>query len=191
MSPGDELDPETLRAACGGQELVVLEETTSTNDVVFELAAGGAIRAIAFAERQSAGRGQQGKRWESAAGKGLWFSLLLEKTITPDESWRVTRWAAETVAAVLNEQFSLGATVKPPNDVYAGAQKIAGVLLELRARPTLPHAAVLGIGINVNHSAADFPPELLGRAGSVAMLTGRMVDRNALAVSLLRALDRS
>lgn len=188
MSPSETLDVEALRAALPKREIVVLEETTSTNDVVFELATRGAERVIVFAEHQTAGRGQQGRRWESAAGNGLCFSLLLKEAIAPNESWRVTRWAAETVATVLNDQFSLGATVKPPNDVYADARKIAGVLLELRALPQAPHAAILGIGVNVNQSVADFPPELLGHAGSIAMLTRQTIDRNAFAIMLLRAL---
>ena len=191
MSPDDQLNAGALRAVFGDQEIVFLEETTSTNDVVFEMAANGTGRGVVFAERQTAGRGQHGNRWESAAGKGLWFSLLLEGEVVPNESWRVTLWAAETVAAILNEQFSLGAAVKPPNDIYVGDRKVAGVLLELRAIPNAAHAAVLGIGINVNHAEDDFPPELRERAGSVAMLTGRLVDRNQLAIALLRALNRN
>lgn len=169
-------------------EIVHLQETTSTNDVVYEMALRGAKRAVVFAEHQTAGRGQHGKRWESAAGKGLWFSLLLSEEIAPNESWRVTTWAAETIAQCLNEQLSLGAKVKPPNDVYVGERKVAGVLLELRAVPRARHAAILGVGLNVNHSLGDFPPELRAGAASLAMLAGREVDRDAIAAALLSRL---
>jgi BirA family biotin operon repressor/biotin-[acetyl-CoA-carboxylase] ligase len=191
MSPAERLDAKALRAAFDNGEVVVLDETTSTNDVAFELATKGRGTAAVFAERQTAGRGQHGKRWESAAGRGLWFSLLLQGETTPNESRRVTTWAAETVAATLNEQFSLGATIKPPNDVYVESRKVAGVLLELRALPRRGHAAILGIGINVNHAADDFPPALRGCAASVAMLSGKQVDRQALAIALLRRLRRA
>ena len=187
----DQLDASRLRSAFPDHDIIVLEETTSTNDIVHEIASLGGGSTIVFAERQTAGRGQHGRRWESVAGKGLWFSILLEEKIDPNESANVTRWAADTIAATLNEQFSLGATVKPPNDVYACGKKVAGVLLELRAVPRASHLAVLGLGVNVNHSLTDFPPELRDSAGSIAMLAGAPVDRTALAITLIRQLDRS
>ena len=81
--------------------------------------------------------------------------------------------------------------VKPPNDVYIAGKKVAGVLIEMRAQKHAPHLAVIGIGINVNHGVADFSNELRERAVSLSILLGRAIDRSALAVALLRELDRS
>ena len=61
-----------------GKEIIVLDETTSTNDVVLQMANEGAREGlVVFAERQTAGRGQRGNVWESSPGKGLLFSILL------------------------------------------------------------------------------------------------------------------
>src|SRR3954466_13409510 len=154
------LDAEQLRGALGdcviGREILVLDQTTSTNDFVFGLATPGTPEGIVvFAERQTAGRGQRGNRWDSAAGKGLWFSILLRPKIAPHESPRLTSWAAQTIARTLAHNLSLGATVKPPNDIYIAERKVAGVLLEMRAT-TGEHVAILGIGVNVNHAPEDF-----------------------------------
>jgi BirA family biotin operon repressor/biotin-[acetyl-CoA-carboxylase] ligase len=197
MSPADgRLDAEQLRRALGdctiGHDVLVLEETTSTNDFVFSIANPETPAGIVvFAERQTAGRGQHGKRWESAVGQGLWFSVLLRPQLPLEETPRLTSWAAEVVAATLQAELSLGATVKPPNDVYVGERKVAGVLLEMRAVRDGPHVGILGIGINVNHGAADFPDELRARAASLAMLCGHEVDRQQLAAAVLRRLDHS
>ena len=188
------LQAERLRAALGkqliGNRILVLEEATSTNDVVWQMSQENAEGLVVFAERQTAGRGQRGNRWESATGKGLWFSILLRPQIAPQDRPRLTNWAAESVAQILRDQYSLGATVKPPNDIYVGAHKVAGVLLEMRAVPG-PHLGILGIGINVNQSLEDFPRELQAKAASIAMLTGAPIDRHALAVALLARLDRT
>ncbi len=188
------LQAERLRAALGnqliGNRIVVLEETTSTNDVVWQMSAESAEGLVVFAERQTAGRGQRGNRWESAAGKGLWFSILMRSQVTPEESPRLTKWAAESVAQTLCDQHSLGAEVKPPNDIYVDDKKVAGVLLEMRAIPN-SHLGILGIGINVNQSAEDFPAELRASAASIGMLTGREIDRHILAVALLSQLDQT
>ncbi len=192
----DRLDAPRLRADLGeviiGREIVVLEETTSTNDVILQIVTRGTNEGLViFAEHQTAGRGQRGNRWESAAHKGLWFSALLRPKIDIGESGLLTTWAAQTVAQTIGNEFSLAATIKAPNDVYVDRHKIAGVLVEMRAQKNAPHFAIAGIGINVNHTLDDFPADLRNIAGSLAMLLGRRLDRHALAVTLLRNLDRT
>jgi BirA family transcriptional regulator, biotin operon repressor / biotin---[acetyl-CoA-carboxylase] ligase len=175
-----------------GRRIVVLPSVTSTNDTVLEMANDGAEEGlVVFAEEQTAGRGQRGQRWESAEGKGLWFSLLLFPGLAPAESPRLTDWAAHSVANCINEQFGLSATVKPPNDVYIAARKIAGVLVEMRARHGRSHLVIAGIGLNVNQEEADFPSTLRGKAGSLATAAGRAVDRQNFAGALLRHLDQA
>ena len=197
MSPAEpRLAAERLRGSLGscriGCELRVLDETTSTNDFVFKVTDAQTPEGFTvFAEQQTAGRGQHGKRWESAAGKGLWFSILLRPNLAPEQAPRLTAWAAQSVAETLRNELSLGATVKPPNDVYLGERKVAGVLLEMRAVPNAAHVGILGIGINVNHRAEDFPDELRERAASLAMVLGRAVDRTALALAVLGHLNRT
>src|SRR5438045_1784968 len=89
-----------------GREIIVLEETQSTNDVITQMAAGDWPEGFCvFAEHQIAGRGQRGKEWESAAGKGLWFSILLRPNIDIKESARLTAWVAETIAQTLQDEF--------------------------------------------------------------------------------------
>src|SRR6188508_394106 len=92
---GDRLIAAELRARLAGfrigNEIVVLDETGSTNDLGWEAAQRGVPEGfVAFAERQTAGRGQYGRRWESAPHQGLWLSVLLRPRITLDESPRLT-----------------------------------------------------------------------------------------------------
>ena len=168
-----------------GREIVVLEKTTSTNDSVLAMAERPE-GVVVFAEHQTAGRGQRSNFWESAAHKGLWFSILLRPKIDMKDLARLTNWAANVIATTVGK-----ATVKPPNDVYIAGRKVAGVLVEIRAQKNAPHIAILGIGVNVNQTAEDFSDELRERAASLAMLRGQSQDRHLLAVALLRNLDRT
>jgi BirA family biotin operon repressor/biotin-[acetyl-CoA-carboxylase] ligase len=173
-----------------GRQIVVLEQTGSTNDAVLELATSPSTEGVVlFAEHQTAGRGQRGNRWESAAGKGLWFSILLRPQIQINESWRLTVWAIEAISDVIRAEFALDSTIKMPNDVQLHGRKVAGVLVEMRAQQKAAHVAVVGIGVNANQS--DFPNELRDRATSLAMTLGRRVNRQEFAVALLRHLDRT
>ena len=195
MSPAEPLDAariaDALRGERFGHRVVVLDETGSTNDIVFAMSAEHEEGLVVFAERQTAGRGQHGRRWESAAGKGLWFSVLLRPNLKPNELPRLTSWAAQTIADNLHADLALAAKVKPPNDVYVAERKVAGILLEMRAVPNAAHVGILGIGLNVNQAAEEFPEELRGTAASLAMLAGESVDRHAIAITLLRALART
>jgi BirA family biotin operon repressor/biotin-[acetyl-CoA-carboxylase] ligase len=187
----EELQAHSARATIGRQ-IIVLQQTSSTNDAILQVATTNSNKGLVlFAEHQIAGRGQRGNRWESAAGKGLCFSILLRPGIQIDESGRLTIWAIEAVSDVIRTEFALEPAIKLPNDVRLSGRKVAGVLVEMRAQEKAPHLAVVGIGINVNQSLEDFPPELQSRATSLAMALYRPVDRRQLAVALLRYLDRT
>jgi BirA family transcriptional regulator, biotin operon repressor / biotin---[acetyl-CoA-carboxylase] ligase len=175
-----------------GREIIVLEQTGSTNDAILQIAnANSKEGLVVFAEHQTAGRGQRGNRWESAAGKGLWFSILLQPKIDLASSPQLTAWAAEAVSGAIQNEFSLKPTIKPPNDVQIDGRKIAGVLVEMRAQEKAAHLAIAGIGVNVNQSREDFPKELQSRAISLAMALGKQIDRQSFAVALLGKLDRT
>jgi BirA family biotin operon repressor/biotin-[acetyl-CoA-carboxylase] ligase len=175
-----------------GREIIVLEQTGSTNDAILQIAnANSKEGLVVFAEHQTAGRGQRGNRWESAAGKGLWFSILLRPKIDLASSPQLTAWAAEAVSGAIQNEFFLTPTIKLPNDVQIDGRKIAGVLVEMRAQEKAAHLAIAGIGVNVNQSREDFPKELQSRAISLAMALGKQIDRQSFAVALLRKLDRT
>ena len=181
-----------LGEALIGREIIVLEQTGSTNDAILRSATPNQKEGLVlFAEHQTAGRGQRGNRWESSAGKGLWFSILLRPKIEINNSPWLTAWAAEAVSDAIRHEFSLQTTIKLPNDIQIAGCKVAGVLVEMRAQEKAPHLAIAGIGINVNQSIEDFSAALQGRAISLAMVLGRQVDRQRFATVLLRRLDRS
>jgi BirA family biotin operon repressor/biotin-[acetyl-CoA-carboxylase] ligase len=187
----DELQAHSARATIGRQ-IIVLEQTSSTNDAILQVATANSNQGLVlFAEHQTAGRGQRGNRWESAAGKGLWFSILLRPKIQINDSGQLTIWAIETISDVIRIEFSLEPAIKLPNDVQLSGRKVAGVLVEMRAQEKAPHLAVVGIGINVNQSMEDFPLELQNRAISLGMALHRPVDRRQFAVAVLGYLDRT
>src|SRR5881227_710862 len=182
-----------------GREIIVLQQTSSTNDAILQVISPqeAAVSSpasvteglVVFAEHQTAGRGQRGNRWESAAEKGLWFSILLRPEIHLSNSGRLTIWAIEAIADVIRTEWNLEPAIKLPNDVQLFGRKVGGVLVEMRAQDKAAHIAVVSIGINVNQAREDFPVKLQDEAISMAMAVGRQVDRQNFAVALLRNLD--
>jgi BirA family biotin operon repressor/biotin-[acetyl-CoA-carboxylase] ligase len=190
----DRLIADDLAARLGDcplvRELMVFEETGSTNDLVLQRGRQGAAPGlVVFAERQTAGRGRFGRKWESASHRGLWFSLLVRPELPLAQWSRLTTWAAVAIAAAIERVAGKRTAIKWPNDVFLGEKKIAGILIESGADLAGQPFAVVGIGVNVNHEGADFPPELADRATSLRVAIGRTFDRAQLAAEFLTELD--
>ncbi len=189
VSAPDRLIADDLRARLGPsrflRDILVFAETDSTNERAIDLGAAGALGGVAiFAEKQTAGRGRFGRRWESAAHLGLWFSLLVRPEM-PLAQWpRLTTWTAVTLARAIEECTGLAVEIKWPNDLELAGRKVAGVLIETAADHAGAHFGVIGIGLNVNHSREDFPEGL--NATSLAVASRRTIDRPALAAAILR-----
>ena len=191
LKVSDRLIATELRAALEN-EIVIVDETESTNDLAWEAFDRGVREGfVVFAERQTKGRGQYGRRWESAPYLGLWFSILLRPGVSLQDSPKLTLALAEAVAATIAEETGCTPTIKPPNDIYVAERKVAGLLVEGRTASDGSYVAVAGIGINVNQTIEDFPEELRETAGSLAMATETKISRTKLAVALLRGLPRS
>jgi BirA family transcriptional regulator, biotin operon repressor / biotin---[acetyl-CoA-carboxylase] ligase len=173
-----------------GRDIRVFEQTTSTNDVIEKLARDGVREgAVVFAEAQTKGRGRLGRRWISPGRKGLWFSILLRPELRPQEATQLTVASATALRRAIQQQTGLPAEIKWPNDILAGGKKVAGILTELHAELDRVRYVILGIGVDVNLGAGEFPPELRKLATSLKIESGRTISRAELATVILRELD--
>ena len=168
-----------LSAGTIGSQILVFEETASTNDIVAHLARSQIAEGlVVFAESQTKGRGRHGRTWISPRGKGLWFSVLLRPQFPLP---RITVAASVAVARVVRE-LGLDARIKWPNDVTVNGRKLAGILTEASYGN-----AILGVGLNVNCQTEEIPADI---ATSMLIETGQPQDRVALAANLLSAIGK-
>ena len=173
-----------------GRDIRVFLETTSTNDVIDKLARDGVKEGVVvLAEAQSKGRGRLGRKWLSAAGKGLWLSVLLRPALRPQAATQVTIMAATAVSRAIRRQTGLAPAIKWPNDILLNGRKAVGILTELHGELDRIDYLMVGIGVDVNLAPADFPPELRRMATSLRQELGSPVDRAELAAALVRELD--
>jgi BirA family biotin operon repressor/biotin-[acetyl-CoA-carboxylase] ligase len=186
----DDLVARLGRTRVIGRDIRVFEQTTSTNDVIEKLARDGVKEgAVVFAESQTQGRGRLGRKWMSPARKGLWFSVLLRPDLRPQQATQLTVAAATALARGIRNETGLQPEIKWPNDLLIRGKKIAGILTELNAELDSVKYIVLGIGVDVNLGAFEFPSDLRKIATSLKAELGSPVPRPELAVSILRELD--
>lgn len=180
------------RIGASAGRVAYFSEVSSTNDVALRLAAAGAgDGTTVLAGAQTAGRGRHGRRWFSAAGAGLYFSVVVRRGGPAP----LTLMAGVAVAEGVHAATGLSAELEWPNDVVAPARgahdggarpaKLAGILTEA-ARPA--GAVVVGIGINV--APTPYPPGVAGRASSLAAESDGPIARAAVLVETLAALAR-
>jgi len=195
LSAPDCLHADDLIAQLGktrviGRDIRVFEQTTSTNDVVEKLARDGVKEGVAvFAESQTRGRGRLGRKWVSPARKGLWFSVLLRPHLRPQATTQVTVASATALRRAIACQTGLQPSIKWPNDILLEGKKAAGILTELSAELDQIKYVILGIGVDVNLNASEFPTELREQATSLKVELGKAISRAELAVRILRELD--
>jgi BirA family biotin operon repressor/biotin-[acetyl-CoA-carboxylase] ligase len=196
LSAPDVLHADDLLARLGktkviGRDIRVFVQTTSTNDVIDKLARDGVKEGVVvFAESQTKGRGRLGRRWVSPARKGIWLSVLLRPDLRPQETTQLAVAAATALWRAIHAQTGLRPEIKWPNDLLIHGRKTAGILTELSAELDRVKHIILGIGVDVNLNASEFPVELRRLATSLKVELGEPVSRSELAVALLRELDR-
>ena len=174
-----------------GKTVHFAKETDSTNEWCKRMSKEGAEHGtLAVAEFQSAGKGRLGRRWTAPEGSSVMMSILLRPEFEPQYASMLTLVMGLSVAQAVKE-LDVEVSIKWPNDVVVSRKKICGILTEMSVESESGYIQylIIGIGINVNGQAEDFPAEIRSTATSLAMETGKTHSRAALAAALIRELD--
>lgn len=153
----------------------------STNDAARDwLEHGAPLGAVVIADEQTAGRGRQGRSWQTPPGAALAMSVILRPGAR-----RLPRINMLGGLAVCELAESLGCEdvgIKWPNDVQIGGKKVSGILCEATWAGERLCGAVLGIGLNVRTDFQGTP--LAKTATSLESALGKRLDRSQLAGDL-------
>lgn len=162
-----------------GWRVVAYPVVASTNDEIAALRdAGAAPRVVVVADRQWAGRGRGGRRFESPAG-GLYASLLVSAR-TADLPAPLIAAVAVALAEAIEALVLVEAKVKWPNDIWLGGKKVAGILTEasLSAAPSAPRTSVIvGVGVNVAGVPPDLPADVAAETTALDVVRGGVRGR--------------
>jgi BirA family biotin operon repressor/biotin-[acetyl-CoA-carboxylase] ligase len=104
---------------------------------------------VVTADRQTAGKGRQGRAWESQAGN-VFLSLLVHPK-RPRREWAtLSLLTGVALHQAIPQELQADCVLKWPNDLLLDEQKAAGILLE-----SSDHWLVIGVGVNVQNSPAQ------------------------------------
>jgi BirA family biotin operon repressor/biotin-[acetyl-CoA-carboxylase] ligase len=163
--------------------------TGSTNSDALAAARNGAPHgSVYFADEQIAGRGRGDHGWDSAAGEGLYVSVLLRPRVAAARLPLIPLAAGLAAAAAIGAVSALKVDLRWPNDLLIGPRKTGGILVEAHSEGSSVSYAVVGIGINVHQKS--FATGLSTAATSLDVEAGRTISRQTLLVALLKSLER-
>ncbi|MCX2478521.1 biotin--[acetyl-CoA-carboxylase] ligase [Pedobacter sp. MC2016-15] len=161
-----------------GQNLIKLSAVDSTNNFLKRMVSNSEPLpegTVIMAENQYAGRGQAESSWLAEPGKNLTFSLLLQPGFLPlGSQFRLNMAVSVAIQRALKALVGEGLTIKWPNDIYYGDQKLGGILIENMVSGGRIKACIIGIGLNVNQEV--FEGDLGSRAGSVYQILHEHVN---------------
>jgi BirA family biotin operon repressor/biotin-[acetyl-CoA-carboxylase] ligase len=170
-----------------GKSIIYLPVTTSTNEVAKQAAKDGAVEGtVIIAGQQTAGRGRLERSWVSPEGV-----LALSIVLRPQSSSlnRLIMVSSLAVVHAINDVTSLETQIKWPNDILIRGKKVSGILIENGWKGRTLSYAVIGIGININFSTADYP-EIAETATNLSSELNKPVSIDDVARAVLVALDR-
>lgn len=174
-----------LKTSFVGNNIIYKERIGSTSDYAKKIALTAGEGTVIIAEEQTEGRGRMGRRWISPPGTGIWMSIILKPKLNPAKAYQITQAIAVAAAKAIKETCGLNAGIKWPNDIIVNGKKVCGILTEMSAESDQIYYIVIGVGVNVNTSLDDIPPELRAKASSLKEELGRYVSRKKLLANML------
>jgi len=172
-----------------GSKIIELDEINSTNDFASTLLSKDKQPegTIVLAEYQTNGKGQGNKKWYSSKGKNLLMSVILfPGFLNASKQFYLSEIIALGIIKTIKEYLDLDCKIKWPNDIYCNNKKIGGILIRNSLKGQFIKNSILGIGLNVNQKNFS---EVLDKAGSLALESGKEVDKDELFYYLVKNLD--
>lgn len=128
-------------------EILHASSVTSTSDLVSHLLSANDSEILVYADKQTAGRGTNGRIWESIPGNlHMSFSARYDKPDPKMLSYITCCSVHETIQYFLGGSVHVG--VKHPNDITVGGKKISGILIEHFSGSRY----IIGVGVNLSYA---------------------------------------
>ena len=180
-----------LKTKLIGRRVYAFQSVKSNNDIAAQLAQQGEPEGtIVTSEAQTSGKGRLGRKWYSPPKSGIYVSIILRPGFKPENAPGLSVMTALALRDAIHTVCPGEVRIKWPNDILIGEKKTAGILTELYAEQDRISYVVIGVGINVNMKAEDFPVELRTAATSIRRANKRRVDRILLLQTFLKLLER-
>lgn len=180
------LNEEFIRGNIDNGTVTVLPVIDSTNQYLLDRLPALVSGDACVAEYQQAGRGRRGRKWFSPFGANLYLSMYWRLEQGPAAAIGLSLVIGIVMAEVLQSLGADKVRVKWPNDLYLMDRKLAGILVELTGKTGDAAQIVIGAGINLAMRRVE--DDAINQGWINLQEAGIKIDRNTLAVRLIKEL---
>ena len=168
------------------------KKTTSTNDDALNKITQKKFKEnmVFISDLQTNARGRNNRVWHNAIDLHLAFSLIISPEIAPKKNGLVSLISSVSIVEGLKEIFNTDFKIKWPNDIICHNKKIAGILIETK-QVNNKLVFVIGIGININEEADDFPLELKNDVTSLKILSKKKYEKEYVLFEILQKIQQN
>ncbi|MFY9994731.1 MAG: bifunctional biotin--[acetyl-CoA-carboxylase] ligase/biotin operon repressor BirA [Leclercia sp.] len=180
------LNEAMIRSQITDNNVVVLPVIDSTNQYLLDRLNALQSGDSCVAEYQQAGRGRRGRKWFSPFGANLYLSMYWRLEQGPAAAIGLSLVIGIVLAEVLQSLGAEKVRVKWPNDLYLNDRKLAGILVELTGKTGDAAQIVIGAGINL--VMRNVQADVINQGWINLQEAGITIDRNVLAVRIIKEL---
>ena len=179
-----------LRTKELGKKVEYYNRLNSTNEEAWELLdEGNQHGSIIITENQTKGKGRQTNSWSTVAGKGLAFTLILDKEYPNSFSSFISLAAGISIADSIIKR-GVNCFLKWPNDIFASNKKIGGILCESKIKNNRIEKMIIGIGLNVNETVEEHPKDIQDYVSTMYNITNHAHQRELIVAEFLNSFER-
>lgn len=178
-----------LRTSWIGSECLYIETIHSTNSYLKQIPSHKLVHgALLLTDKQTGGRGQYERKWESEAYKNLTFTVAF-KPVRGDRLTLLTLACARAICDIFSRYTDETVKIKWPNDIYIGEKKIGGILTECIFNGQKTDRVLIGIGLNIYQSV--FSSKIQEKAISLSDVSSDPIKRESLLADILVAIEQA
>jgi len=179
-----------LRTMELGKKVEYYNRLDSTNEEAWDLLDEGYQHgSIIITENQTRGKGRQGNTWSTVAGKGLAFTLILDKEYSNSFSSFISLAAGISIVESIMKR-GVDCLLKWPNDIFASNKKIGGILCESKIKDKRIKKMIIGIGLNVNETVEEHPQDIQDYIATMYSITNHAHQRELIVAEFLNSFEK-
>jgi len=179
-----------LRTKELGKKVEYYNRLNSTNEEAWELLSeGNQHGSVVITENQTKGKGRRNNSWHTVAGKGLAFTLILDKDYPNLFSNFITLATGISIAESIMKR-GVNCLLKWPNDIFASNKKIGGILCESKIKNNRMKKMIIGIGLNVNERVEEHPQKIQDYISTMYSITNHAHQRELIVAEFLNSFER-
>ena len=144
---------------------------------------------IIITENQTKGKGRQSNSWSTVAGKGLAFTLILDKEYSNSFSSFISLAAGISIVESIMKR-GVDCLLKWPNDIFASNKKIGGILCESKIKDKRIKKMIIGIGLNVNETVEEHPQDIQDYISTIYSITNHAHQRELIVAEFLNSFEK-